>query len=85
MIMDRTIFDLNLSVEATSLYILICSNTVDGRGPTLEAILPLWNGEDEQVQIAAAELSRRGVLLNALPLAATDPLRVSNRHCWSKP
>lgn len=84
MTMDRTIFDMNLSVEATSLYILICSNTAGNQGPTLETLLSIWNGSDEQMKTAADELTRRGILLTPPPIAATEPLKVSNSHCWTQ-
>ncbi|OIQ02094.1 MAG: hypothetical protein AUK55_01060 [Syntrophobacteraceae bacterium CG2_30_61_12] len=81
--MDRAIFDLKLSVEATSLYILICAHTVGVEAPNSETLIPLWNGSREQFQSAAAELAQRGILLNSVPPAATEPLRIASSHCWS--
>jgi hypothetical protein len=85
MTMDRTIFDMNLSVEATSLYILICSNSVGEHDPTLKMLTPVWNGSDEQLRSATVELIEHGILLNSLPPTDSEPLRVAGSHCWLQP
>lgn len=85
MTMDRAIFDMNLSVEATSLYILICSNTVGNQGPSMDVLNPIWNGAPDQLEAAAEELIRHGILMNTAPIPKNEPLLVSGNHCWSKP
>jgi hypothetical protein len=61
--MDRAIFDLNASVGATSLYILICALLDQGeQGITLDRVSLQWNGSREELHVAAEELVRRGVL-----------------------
>ena len=61
--MDRAIFDLNTSVGATSLYILICALLDQGeQGITLDRVSVQWNGSREELHAAAEELVRRGVL-----------------------
>ena len=61
--MDRAIFDLNASVGATSLYILICALLDQGeQGITLDRVSVQWNGSREELHAAAEELVRRGVL-----------------------
>ena len=60
--MDRGIFDLNASVEATSLYILLCALMDGGQSPTIEEALEKWPGTEETLLAAAEELIRRCVL-----------------------
>jgi hypothetical protein len=55
-VMDTQIFNLNLSVFATSAYILICSLVGEGILPTAEAINRRWNASDEELQSALSEL-----------------------------
>jgi hypothetical protein len=60
--MDRKIFTLNLSVEATSAYILVCS-LVDGGAPaTVESLGPFWNGPRQELPSALTELRSRGII-----------------------
>jgi len=61
--MDRAIFDLNASISATSLYILMCALLDQGEeGITLDRASLQWNGSREELHAAAEELVRRGVL-----------------------
>ena len=61
--MDRAIFDLNASVGAASLYILVCALLDQGeQGITLDRVSVQWNGSREELHAAAEELVRRGVL-----------------------
>ena len=63
--MDRKIFRLNLSVEATSAYILI-SNLADSGTPiTIESARTFWNGEPEVLVDALEELSRHRIIFEA--------------------
>jgi hypothetical protein len=80
--MDRAIFDLNASVEATSLYILLCALYDEGRAATLENARDRWNGGEENLFEAARELMKRGVIEEAHPLDEGTPLRITPRHEW---
>jgi len=61
--MDRAIFDLGLSVEATSAYILLDSLTDSGRRPApREVLFSSWNAEPQALEEALAELERRGII-----------------------
>lgn len=81
--MDRAIFELNAGVEATSLYILLCALLDQGEDLTLNRARAQWNGDDEDLSAAAAELVRRGVLRAAEPLGGDTPLAVTPREEWS--
>jgi hypothetical protein len=80
--MDRSIFNLRASVEATSLYILLCA-LADEREPlTLERARLQWNGTSENLLEAAAELGQRGVLTGTPPFAQDQPLHLNPSHEW---
>ncbi len=62
MLMDRTIFTMDLSLEATSVYILICSFVEGGAPATVESLGPFWNGPREALSSALGELRSRGIV-----------------------
>jgi hypothetical protein len=81
-LMDRRIFNLRASVEATSLYILLCA-LADEREPlTLERASLQWNGTSENLLEAAAELTQRGVLTGNPPLTRDQLLHLNSSHEW---
>lgn len=54
--MDTRIFDQNLSVTATSAYILIAALMGDGQKPDMAAIKARWNAGLEELEQALADL-----------------------------
>ena len=82
MIMDRAIFDMKASVEATSLYILICSFLDVGISPNLSDIRSRWAGNEESLRACLEELSRCGVVEATLPLDEKDTVGVAPRDHW---
>ncbi len=62
MLMEREIFNVKLSVEATSAYILLCSLQEKGKILTDETIAPYWQGTSEQLSNAMAELKSRNII-----------------------
>ncbi|NSW86332.1 MAG: hypothetical protein HPY84_08435 [Syntrophobacteraceae bacterium] len=80
--MDRAIFDLNASVEATSLYILLCALLDQGSPPTLTLAREKWNGTTESLVKAAEELLERGVLDVAPPFNDDEHLHPCPRDRW---
>ena len=62
MLMDRKIFTLNLSVEATSAYILVCTFAEGGAPATVESLGSFWNGPRETLPSALTELRSRGIV-----------------------
>ena len=76
--MDRAIFDLNASVGATSLYILVCALLDQGEdGITLDRVGLQWNGSREELYAAAEELVLRGVLSGG-----SDHFHVNAKENW---
>jgi hypothetical protein len=80
--MDRAIFALDASVEATSLYIILCSLMDAGTAPTLSHALSKWNGTEPSLLAAAEELVRRGVLNVRLPIRPDEHLHPTTRDQW---
>ena len=83
MIMEREIFNLQLSVEATSAYILMCSLQEKGKILTDETISPYWQGTDEQLKTALVELKKRNIIQENT--SSEKPRYVIKKQCdWSK-
>ena len=60
--MDRLIFNLKLSVEATSAYILISAILGEGQRPSLDLIKNRWAAPDPALEEALEELIGRNVI-----------------------
>lgn len=82
MYMDRAIFDLKISVEATSAYILICSLMDQGHSPALQTIRSLWNGNDESLMAALQELTEKQVLEVPEELTEESQVSVNPADTW---
>ncbi|SPF39866.1 conserved hypothetical protein [Syntrophobacter sp. SbD1] len=80
--MDRAIFDLKASVEATSLYILLCALMDAGLAPTLENALQRWTGTEQALNTAARELIERCVLSGVSPISKDTHLHPNTRDKW---
>lgn len=80
--MDRAIFDLKASVEATSLYILLCALMDVGQAPTLENALQKWTGTEQSMHTAVRELIERCVLSGVLPIPKDKHLHPNTRDKW---
>jgi hypothetical protein len=80
--MDRAIFDLNISVEATSLYILLCALMDAGEDPTLQNASVKWTGTKEALDTAARELIERGIVAGAVPTPNDMHLHPNSREHW---
>lgn len=82
MYMDRNIFNLDASVEATSLYILLCALTEESEFLTLERASRRWNGTGEGLLQGATELMARGVLEEAPLVKPNQPLYLTPSNQW---
>ncbi len=60
--MDQKIFTMGLSVEATSLYLLMVSLSDAGTPLSLESCRHFWNSSLEDLEAAMAELAHRGII-----------------------
>ena len=82
--MDRKIFKLNLSVEATSAYILICNLAESGTPITIESAGTFWNDEPEALVSALKELNRHGIIFEALDANQMRQYYVNPSDRWKK-
>ncbi len=80
--MDRAIFEMQLSVEATSLYILLCALIDQGVPPTLEEAVHKWTGTADSLLRAAEELVKRCILRSSLPIRKDIHLHPTTRDRW---
>jgi hypothetical protein len=80
--MDRAIFDLKISMEATSAYILICSLMDEGHLPALVTIQSLWNGDETSLQTALDELMARQVLQPYRELSPDTKVTINPPDKW---
>ncbi|MEW5722068.1 MAG: hypothetical protein AB1896_03110, partial [Thermodesulfobacteriota bacterium] len=64
-IMDRNIFRMNLSVEATSAYILVTALLGENQRPSLDLIQARWTTTAQALEQALAELLARNVVRHA--------------------
>ena len=85
MVMDRKIFTLNLSVEATSAYILMCTLAESGAPITIESAGTFWNDTPEALVSALAELDRHGIIFEALDANQMRQYYLNPSDLWKKP
>jgi len=82
--MDRTIFDLQLTMEATSAYIVICSLLDEGLFPTLSLVRARWNGNEQSLRSALHELMRHNVVNTDPTVFDGEPLAIRSREKWQR-
>jgi len=83
--MDRKIFSLNLSVEATSAYILICNLAESGAPITIESAGTFWNDKPEALVSALEELKRHWIIVEALDANQMRQYYLNSSELWKKP
>jgi hypothetical protein len=75
--MDKAIFNLGLSTEATSLYILIEALVSEGKEVSFPACEARWTSDCAEMATAMAELEARGVV------DVTDgKIEIKDSHAW---
>ena len=82
--MDRKIFKLNLSVEATSAYILLCNLAESGAPVTIESAGTFWNDTPEALVSALKELNRHGIIFEAQDANQVRQYYVNPSDSWKK-
>ncbi len=85
MLMDRTIFSINLSVEATSAYILICTLAESRTPVTIESAKPFWNDTSEALASALEELRRRCIIHETLDSNQVRQYFINPPDLWERP
>ena len=64
--MDQKIFNIGLSVEKVSLYLLCCGLADAGSTITKKNILKIWNGSEEELRDCVRTLEEKNILLRIL-------------------
>ena len=82
--MDRKIFKLNLSMEATSAYILICNLAESGTPVTIESAGTFWNDKPEALVSALKELDRHNIIFEAQDANQMRQYYVNPPDRWKK-
>ena len=84
MLMDQKIFNLNLSVQATSAYILICNLAESGAPVTIESAESFWNDTPEALARALQELSRHHIIHEELDSRQIRQYVLNPSNLWEK-
>ena len=64
--MNQSIFDIGLSVETISVYLLVCGLTDAGRKVTTKNVAEVWNGTDQALDQGLQELEGRRIIRRIL-------------------
>ena len=83
--MDRKIFAMNLSVEATSAYILICTLAESGAVITIESAGSFWNDSPEALTRALEELNHRRIIYEELDAKQRRQYLLNPADLWEPP
>lgn len=80
--MSQRIFDMNLPVEAVSLYLLCCALADAGAAITRETLSERWNGSDEALEREIAFLEKKNILCRtgAQEGSATAYVLMADKH-----
>jgi hypothetical protein len=76
--MDTQIFNQNLSVMATSAYIIIAALMGDGARAEMGAIEARWNAAPDDLQAALSELSGRNIVERHPGPGGSGPIYIVN-------
>lgn len=81
--MDQKIFNMDLSVETISLYLLFCGLTDEGNKITTDTVLDIWNGSRESLFSSISELEKRNIIRKIiLDDAGNDVYRLVSSEKW---
>ena len=64
--MDQKIFNIDLSVETVSLYLLCCGLADAGSAISKKNILEIWNSSEEELRDGLHKLEEKNILLKIL-------------------
>lgn len=64
--MNQAIFDIGLSVETISVYLLVCGLTDAGRSVTTKNLIEIWNGTEASLEKGLKDLENRHIISRIL-------------------
>jgi hypothetical protein len=84
-LMNQKIFTMELSVEATSAYIVICSLAEGGAPVTIESVSAFWNAAPEALTAALRELGNHRIITEALDDKLMRQYLLNPPDRWRRP
>ena len=81
--MDQKIFNLKLSVETISVYLLCCSLEDSGTPITTRNLIAIWNGTEDVLMDCLVVLEEKGILSRILSNGASQvAYRLEKSEAW---
>ncbi len=83
--MDQSIFNLGLSVETISVYLLACGLADAGKSVTTRNLTEFWNGTADSLEHGLRELEKRNIVARVLS-AGEDraAYKIEEVHRWKR-
>lgn len=81
--MNQKIFQMGLSTETVSLYLLLCGMADSGATLSTKNLLEIWNASSEAMHTSFLELEDRGIVLRIISDGkANNIYRLTDVHDW---
>jgi hypothetical protein len=81
--MNQAIFDIGLSVETISVYLLVCGLTDAGRSVTSKSLAEVWNGTETALGQGLQDLEDRHIISRILSDGEEHSVyKVMDIHGW---
>jgi len=83
--MDQAIFNLGLSVETISVYLLACGLADVGKPVTTKNLTDIWNGTADSLDQSLRELEERNIIARVLSDGKDrTAYKVKEAHRWKR-
>jgi DNA-binding transcriptional regulator GbsR (MarR family) len=83
--MDQDIFNLGLSVETISVYLLACGLADVGKPVTTKNLTEIWNGTADSLDQSLRELEERNIIARVLSDGKDrTAYKVKEAHRWKR-
>ena len=85
-IMSQKIFNLGLTVEQVSIYLLCCGLADSGQDVSTENLLEIWNGTEQMLTDGLNTLTRQNILLQVISDSPSKSIyRIMDADRWVPP
>ncbi len=82
--MNQSIFDIGLSVETISVYLLVCGLTDAGRSVTSKSLAEVWNGTKAALDQGLQDLEDKHIISRILTDGKENAaFKVMDIHRWN--
>ena len=83
--MNRKIFEMGLSTETVSLYLLCCGSADSGATLSTQNLLEIWNASPEAMNTSFLELENLGIVLKIISDGKTHHIyKLTNDDDWNE-